>query len=187
MVSSYIWSIVLDCLLCYDVMWLCMCLYFFFFSSRRRHTRCALVTGVQTCALPILIPYADESLPGLVARATREHVLEMTSVVLRRAGLRLSEPAALCHAPAEDPDRLAQVLGCQTEDMCDRTQRSFPNACSRGPVCFGAAVVSPSTSRLDRRPLSPFTTPPSDTHRATGGRTSDLGTGCNWPSAGRGS
>src|SRR3546814_5671864 len=29
-----------------------MCV-FFFFSSRRRHTRCALVTGVQTCALPI--------------------------------------------------------------------------------------------------------------------------------------
>src|SRR3546814_3589087 len=28
----------------------CFC---FFFSSRRRHTRCALVTGVQTCALPI--------------------------------------------------------------------------------------------------------------------------------------
>src|SRR3546814_4727958 len=27
----------------------------FFFSSRRRHTRCALVTGVQTCALPILL------------------------------------------------------------------------------------------------------------------------------------
>src|SRR3546814_20115845 len=26
---------------------------FCFFSSRRRHTRCALVTGVQTCALPI--------------------------------------------------------------------------------------------------------------------------------------
>src|SRR3546814_3769097 len=26
----------------------------FLFSSRRRHTRCALVTGVQTCALPIL-------------------------------------------------------------------------------------------------------------------------------------
>src|SRR3546814_7056108 len=26
---------------------------FFFFSSRRRHTRCALVTGVKTCALPI--------------------------------------------------------------------------------------------------------------------------------------
>src|SRR3546814_9999469 len=29
------------------------CFVFVFFSSRRRHTRCALVTGVQTCALPI--------------------------------------------------------------------------------------------------------------------------------------
>src|SRR3546814_4528160 len=28
---------------------------YFFFSSRRRHTRCALVTGVQTCALPIYL------------------------------------------------------------------------------------------------------------------------------------
>src|SRR3546814_8967077 len=32
---------------------MCVCLSFFFFSSRRRHTRCALVTGVQTCSLPI--------------------------------------------------------------------------------------------------------------------------------------
>src|SRR3546814_9061063 len=34
-----------------------MCLFFVFFSSRRRHTRCALVTGVQTCALPIYLYY----------------------------------------------------------------------------------------------------------------------------------
>src|SRR3546814_2595876 len=31
-----------------DVVLIC-----FFISSRRRHTSCALVTGVQTCALPI--------------------------------------------------------------------------------------------------------------------------------------
>src|SRR3546814_4989227 len=30
------------------------CILCFFFSSRIRHTSCALVTGVQTCALPIL-------------------------------------------------------------------------------------------------------------------------------------
>src|SRR3546814_16126454 len=30
-----------------------LCVFDFLFSSRRRHTRCALVTGVQTCALPI--------------------------------------------------------------------------------------------------------------------------------------
>src|SRR3546814_5217225 len=29
----------------------------YFFSSRRRHTRCALVTGVQTCALPIYLRF----------------------------------------------------------------------------------------------------------------------------------
>src|SRR3546814_8085823 len=29
------------------------CVFIFFFSSIRRHTSCALVTGVQTCALPI--------------------------------------------------------------------------------------------------------------------------------------
>src|SRR3546814_20580625 len=38
-----------------------MCI--FFFSSRRRHTRCALVTGVQTCALPI---YEGDALPRLL-------------------------------------------------------------------------------------------------------------------------
>src|SRR3546814_9619786 len=37
----------------------------FFFSSRRRHTRCALVTGVQTCALPILKIVAASALKAL--------------------------------------------------------------------------------------------------------------------------
>src|SRR3546814_8434554 len=38
--------------------------FIFFFSSRRRHTRCALVTGVQTCALPIYAPCAPDQFPG---------------------------------------------------------------------------------------------------------------------------
>src|SRR3546814_1416670 len=37
--------------------------WLFFFSSRRRHTRCALVTGVQTCALPI---YPSDRFTGTV-------------------------------------------------------------------------------------------------------------------------
>src|SRR3546814_13690571 len=38
----------------------------FFFSSRRRHTRCALVTGVQTCALPIYrLPRESRSLSAV--------------------------------------------------------------------------------------------------------------------------
>src|SRR3546814_4574961 len=43
---------------------------FFFFSSRRRHTRCALVTGVQTCALPILCILAEFD-PALEPRIAR--------------------------------------------------------------------------------------------------------------------
>src|SRR3546814_13935116 len=37
---------------------------YFFFSSRRRHTRCALVTGVQTCALPISLRKPDITIGG---------------------------------------------------------------------------------------------------------------------------
>src|SRR3546814_9138849 len=36
-------------------------MFIFFFSSRRRHTRCVLVTGVQTCALPISSGRASSS------------------------------------------------------------------------------------------------------------------------------
>src|SRR3546814_8797063 len=51
---------------------------FFFFSSRRRHTRCALVTGVQTCALPIS-PELMEKLARSEAR--KQKVRRMTEVV----------------------------------------------------------------------------------------------------------
>src|SRR3546814_11811523 len=46
---------------------------FFFFSSRRRHTSCALVTGVQTCALPI-------SIQGRVDRAERLDVVRRSRI-----------------------------------------------------------------------------------------------------------
>src|SRR3546814_9661360 len=37
------------------MLWWYLVIELFFFSSRRRHTMCALVTGVQTCALPIFL------------------------------------------------------------------------------------------------------------------------------------
>src|SRR3546814_9378492 len=46
---------------------------FFFFSSRRRHTRCALVTGVQTCALPIS---ADDDFPLILVQLAAENVAD---------------------------------------------------------------------------------------------------------------
>src|SRR3546814_2463882 len=59
----------------------------FFFSSRRRHTRCALVTGVQTCALPIYgggnftrtIPF--DKLSGIMSAAVVQEAREAGLVV----------------------------------------------------------------------------------------------------------
>src|SRR3546814_12897748 len=51
---------------------------FLFFSSRRRHTRCALVTGVQTCALPI---YADDLAALGLAQGDRVDVVAGGSVL----------------------------------------------------------------------------------------------------------
>src|SRR3546814_11994729 len=62
---------------------------FFFFSSRRRHTRCALVTGVQTCALPIL--------SGLYERRDAVRGDPQQPVALRRRRRR-ADPAQ--HLPA---------------------------------------------------------------------------------------
>src|SRR3546814_10869619 len=64
--TSIILICVCNCLLTFGVYFV-----FFFFSSRRRHTRCALVTGVQTCALPI---WPDELLqPADQLRVSERH------------------------------------------------------------------------------------------------------------------
>src|SRR3546814_15206230 len=52
----------------------------FFFSSRRRHTRCALVTGVQTCALPI------STRPDPVEKAQRRSRRQRQRVDPRQVG-----------------------------------------------------------------------------------------------------
>src|SRR3546814_9575376 len=59
---------------------------YFFFSSRRRHTRCALVTGVQTCALPILA--APCRGPALVTdRETSAHAARLQDATHGRCDL----------------------------------------------------------------------------------------------------
>src|SRR3546814_6945465 len=55
--------------------------FFFFFSSRRRHTSCALVTGVQTCALPICCRRMS---------ASDKSVEALSGLLLSRAGHPLS-------------------------------------------------------------------------------------------------
>src|SRR3546814_9406245 len=50
------------------------CVVCFFFSSRRRHTRCALVTGVQTCALPISANSGSKTLKDATNEALRDWI-----------------------------------------------------------------------------------------------------------------
>src|SRR3546814_2868994 len=66
---------------------------FFFFSSRRRHTRCALVTGVQTCALPISLDIPYESL-WLDARH-REDLTRMEMATIQAFAAQARLPADL--------------------------------------------------------------------------------------------
>src|SRR3546814_994346 len=68
----------------------------FVFSSRRRHTRCALVTGVQTCALPILLDIDD-------ARTRIEADREAAQARLTRY-IAENEPVAQGAAPLADVD-----------------------------------------------------------------------------------
>src|SRR3546814_3796605 len=80
----------------------CACVVFF--SSRRRQTRCALVTGVQTCALPICAGcappggrrmsgpeekvLAEKSLAELLGQdeAGAEDILAVLRLIAERAG-----------------------------------------------------------------------------------------------------
>src|SRR3546814_1503434 len=68
--------------------------YSFFFSSRRRHTRCALVTGVQTCALPICTIRSKRI--GCVAAGH-------SAVLAARAGFRLPIQARPLQALVSEP------------------------------------------------------------------------------------
>src|SRR3546814_5873405 len=62
-----------------------------FVSSRRRHTRCALVTGVQTCALPIYRDLAGGHVNG-IHRRTAKAIHRRSAELLRKAGEQRCDP-----------------------------------------------------------------------------------------------
>src|SRR3546814_8427272 len=80
---------------------------FFFFSSRRRHTRCALVTGVQTCALPISarhvngLPVVSVDVPSGLPGDGAAPLGEVVFHAARTVTFFRKKPAHLLH-PARD-------------------------------------------------------------------------------------
>src|SRR3546814_12228812 len=88
----------------------CCFVFFFFFSSRRRHTRCALVTGVQTCALPIAIG-GNQAAFGEIMRRHRNAIYR------------------LAYGPVGDPEAaldLAQEAFVAAIDALDRYGQGRP-------------------------------------------------------------
>src|SRR3546814_12947061 len=59
---------------------------FFFLSSRRRHTRCALVTGVQTCALPIS-GTGSQSQTSRIEETVNYEITKTVKTHIREAGM----------------------------------------------------------------------------------------------------
>src|SRR3546814_19374842 len=77
---------------------------YFFFSSRRRHTRCAVVTGVQTCALPISRRTAKPLLTVLfVATAFAAHYIGSFKVYL--------DPDMIRNVLETDPREAGELIG----------------------------------------------------------------------------
>src|SRR3546814_2406607 len=96
-------------------------LFFLIFSSRRRHTRCALLTGVQTCALPIYLRQAEQILAtaeDAIAAQTRALAQDENLIRLLVGGYvdRATLPASLAEVtpaivalPAGVSSRILQI------------------------------------------------------------------------------
>src|SRR3546814_13309707 len=83
--------------------------YSFFFSSGRRHTRCALVTGVQTCALPISLTGKDAGKYEIIAGERRFRAAKL-------AGL-AEVPVLVREVADENAAVMALIENIQREDL----------------------------------------------------------------------
>src|SRR3546814_5688417 len=79
----------------------------FCFSSRRRHTRCALVTGVQTCALPIL--HSEHGVERWSYQMLWDKSVEVAKALIACGVSKDSRVGVLM---TNRPEYLAAVFGC---------------------------------------------------------------------------
>src|SRR3546814_20571408 len=126
--------------------WVMCVVVCFFFSSRRRHTRCALVTGVQTCALPSIQRLRKHA--WLLWGGARALFLPSAGGAhdIARYGRRWHRPARLARFrwQAFQPDRLC----CRSEER--RVGKECVSTCrSRGsPYHYKNNNINTTTSHF---------------------------------------
>src|SRR3546814_10443373 len=103
---------------------------FLFFSSSRRHTRCALVTGVQTCALPIsfnVSVWARFAQPSRLAWAASDAIAEDIAGAVTNAApalLKAARPMVGDRISAPDLWSAAFALTYRAELRAERKSRA---------------------------------------------------------------
>src|SRR3546814_20469943 len=125
---------------------------FFFFSSRRRHTSCALVTGVQTCALPIFDTRLQLALTDGVA-SPRHRVANNLPGTPRYCPMVRRTDAILAYEAQAFDERARAVVGRIRADLVARaaafllltdSKSSFALEGERSEArCVGKECVSP--------------------------------------------
>src|SRR3546814_18688422 len=128
--------------MCVIVLYLCVC---FFFSSRRRHTRCALVTGVQTCALPIFVGEAIDR--SGMARAT----------LAPRAGMAGEVPPLRKRPLADMKDMgmdMSSMPGMEGMDMSGGAMRGVDPTDEKNPSARPATGAAAAMATLDHSPMA---------------------------------
>src|SRR3546814_4336169 len=124
---------------------------YFFFSSRRRHTRCALVTGVQTCALPISLR-ADRQI--FLELAGEQHLSATPAFVPEIIGrLPLREKGQALTDAGEPAHAASCFLASRT--ALDRPPTSVSTLRARLPPALptSSTMADPTTTPSARRAI----------------------------------
>src|SRR3546814_4110493 len=134
--------------------WMYRLVLCFFFSSRRRHTSCALVTGVQTCALPIC---SGALITALLATEAGRDVFAVPGSIhnpMARGCHRLTrEGAGLDEASGEVIDAVARSEE-HTSELQSLMRISYAVFCLKKKTTHYYTTISPihphSTNKLTK-------------------------------------
>src|SRR3546814_19640898 len=119
-------------------------LFIFFFSSRRRHTRCALVTGVHTCALPIWVRAKRASISASRrvmgaqirgARFERKHRDARRDDAWQTGPVRRKDDPMTYAITGLDPQPFAPLFAMTDADLAARGARRVTANADRGFPC----------------------------------------------------